>query len=133
MKRNQAIRVWSRLREGYLAKTAAAAAFISCSPVLSVLARSSDYTTEESLTGADWPWTKFLKSLAGQLSGPVPMILGILGIVGAGLALFSGNHGGGTQKFIVLIFAISICLFAPGLISMVSTGAGYSAGLTIFP
>ena len=132
MKRNQATRVWSRLREGYLAKTAAAAAFISCSPVLSVLARSSDYTTEESLTGADWPWTKFLKNLAGQLSGPIPMVLGILGIVGAGLALFSGHPGGGTQKFIVLIFAISICLFAPTFITYVSDSAN-TAGLTIFP
>lgn len=131
MKRNQATRVWSHLREGYLAKTAAAAAFISCSPVLSAFARSDTYVTEGSAD--DWPWTTFLKSLAGQLSGPVPMILGILGIVGAGLALFSGNHGGGTQKFIVLIFAISICLFAPSFIKMIGDSAQYSAGLTIFP
>lgn len=60
------------------------------------------------------------------------MVLGILGIVGAGLALFSGNHGGGTQKFIVLIFAISICLFAPTFITYVSDSAN-TAGLTIFP
>ncbi len=131
MKRNQATREWSRLREGYLAKTAAAAAVISCSPVLSAFARSDTYVTEGNAN--DWPWTTFLKSLAGQLSGPVPMILGILGIVGAGLALFSGNHGGGTQKFIVLIFAISICLFAPNFILMIGDSAQYSAGLTIFP
>lgn len=129
MKRNQATCVWSRLREGYLAKTAAAAAFISCSPVLSAFAQDDGtYTASD----WDWPWTKFLKNLAGQLSGPIPMVLGILGIVGAGLALFSGNHGGGTQKFIVLIFAISICLFAPTFITYVSDSAN-TAGLTIFP
>lgn len=132
MKRNQATRVWSHLREGYLAKTAAAAAFISCSPVLSAFATTtSNYTSDD--LGVKWPWTQFLQNLAGQLSGPVPMVLGILGIVGAGLALFSGNHGGGTQKFIVLIFAISICLFAPTFITFVSQSAvGNTDGLVIF-
>ena len=60
------------------------------------------------------------------------MILGIMGIVGAAIALFSGNHGGGTQKFIILIFAISICLFAPNFITMVNDSA-VTAGMTIFP
>lgn len=80
-------------------------------------------------TGAiDWPWTKFFNSLATQFTGPVPMVLGILGIVGCALALFSGHAGGGTSKFILLIFAISTCLFAPTFIQFIAESAG---GLTI--
>lgn len=74
-----------------------------------------------------WPWERFLGSLAEQLSGPLPRILGVLGIVGAAVALFAGNGGAGTQKFIMLIFAISIALFAPTFISWLSSSSGNSA------
>lgn len=57
------------------------------------------------------------------------MMLGVLGIVGAAVALFAGHGGAGTQKFILLIFAISICLFAPGFMDMLSSSA--AGGLTI--
>lgn len=77
---------------------------------------------------AEWPWTKFLNSLAEQLTGPLPMILGILGIAAAAIGMFMGNHGAGMQKMLVLIFAVSICLFAPSFIQYISTGAG---GVTI--
>lgn len=123
--------LYRKLRNCYLAKTAAAAAVLSTSPIYSVLAKTgSDYTAQGGAYA--WPWTDFLKHLAGELSGPLPMILGIMGIVGAAIALFSGNHGGGTQKFIILIFAISICLFAPNFITMVNESA-ITAGMTIFP
>ena len=75
-----------------------------------------------------WPWTKFFTSLANQLTGPLPMTLGAMGIAGAAITLFAGHAGGGTQKFIVLILAISICLFAPNFMEFISESAG---GLTI--
>lgn len=75
-----------------------------------------------------FPWTKFLNSLAKELTGPLPITLGILGLAAAAIALFTGNGGAGTQKFIMLVFAVSICLFAPTMISYVSTSAG---GVTI--
>ena len=71
-----------------------------------------------------FPWTKFLDALAHELTGPLLMTLGILGLAAAAIALFAGNGGAGTQKFIMLIFAVSICLFAPTFISYVSTSAG---------
>ena len=71
-----------------------------------------------------WPWERFLGSLAEQLSGPLPRILGVLGIVGCAVALFAGNGGAGTQKFIMLIFAISIALFAPTFISWLNDSGG---------
>lgn len=77
-----------------------------------------------------WPWTKFLLALKDELTGPLPAVLGIFGIVGAAIALFSGNGGDGTRKFILLIFVISIALAAPSLMSMLSTGAT-GAGFTI--
>ncbi len=73
-------------------------------------------------TGA-FPWTKMLNTLAAQLTGPLPMILGVLGLAVAALAMFSGNGGAGTQKFVMLIFAVSTCLFAPTFISWVSDSA----------
>ncbi|WP_245542133.1 TrbC/VirB2 family protein [Propionispira raffinosivorans] len=78
--------------------------------------------------GITWPWMKFFNSLADQLTGPLPMTLGAMGIAGAAMALFSGHAGGGTQKFIVLILAVSICLFAPNFMTYIQTSAG---GLTI--
>ena len=76
----------------------------------------------------EWPWMKFFNALADNLTGPLPMVLGVMGIVGAAIALFSGHSGGGTQKFLLLIFAISICLFAVNFVNAISESAG---GLTI--
>ena len=76
----------------------------------------------------EWPWMKFFNSLAEQFTGPLPMVLGILGLAGCAIAMFTGNAGGGTTKFIVLIFVVSTCLFAPSFISYVSESAG---GLSI--
>lgn len=78
----------------------------------------------------DWPWTRFLNSLAVELTGPIPKVLGIMGICGAAIAMFSGHAGGGTQKFIALIFAISICLFAPTFIqAIMNSGSGMTVML----
>ena len=71
----------------------------------------------------EWPWMTFFNALADNLT-----VLGVMGIVGAAIALFSGHSGGGTQKFILLIFAISICLFAVNFVNAISESAG---GLTI--
>lgn len=79
--------------------------------------------------GVTWPWTGMLQSLANQLTGPLPMTLGILGIAAAAIGMFTGNHGAGMQKMLVLIFAVSICLFAPTFITMITQSAG---GATIF-
>ena len=72
----------------------------------------------------EFPWTKMLNTLAQQLTGPLPMTLGILGLAAAAIAMFTGNGGGGTQKFIMLIFAVSTCLFAPTFISWIRSSAG---------
>lgn len=71
-----------------------------------------------------FPWTKILNTLAKELTGPLPMTLGILGLAAAAVAMFTGNGGGGTQKFIMLIFVISTCLFAPTFIKWISNSAG---------
>jgi type IV secretion system protein VirB2 len=80
------------------------------------------------VSGIEWPWMKFLNSLADQVTGPLPMTLGALGIAGAAISLFAGHAGGGTQKFILLILVISICLFAPNFMTFLQSSAG---GLTI--
>lgn len=82
----------------------------------------------DTLGDVNYPWTKMLNTLAKELTGPLPMTLGILGLAAAAIAMFTGNGGGGTQKFIMLIFAVSTCLFAPSFISWIKTSAG---GLTL--
>jgi type IV secretory pathway VirB2 component (pilin) len=67
--------------------------------------------------GKTWPWTNFLKDLQDELTGPLPTTLGIMGIVIACVGLFTGNAGDGVRKFLVIILAISIALFAPTIVS----------------
>ena len=76
----------------------------------------------------NWPWRTFLKSLASEFSGPLPTSLGILGICGCAISLFRGNSGEGTNKFIILILAVSIALTAPTVMDWLSTDAATSLG-----
>lgn len=117
-------RLFEKIRNKTLEKSIAAALFLSS---LSTKAFASTVSGDR-IEGITWPWMKFFNSLADQLTGPLPMTLGAMGIAGAAIALFSGHAGGGTQKFIVLILAVSICLFAPNFMTYLQTSAG---GLTI--
>ena len=117
-------RLFEKIRNKTLEKSIAATLFLSS---LSTKAFSSTVSGDR-VEGITWPWMKFFNSLADQLTGPLPMTLGAMGIAGAAIALFSGHAGGGTQKFIVLILAVSICLFAPNFMTYLQTSAG---GLTI--
>ena len=67
-----------------------------------------------------WPWTRFLTDLQEELTGPLPTTLGIMGIVIACVGLFTGNAGDGVRKFLVIILAISIALFAPTIVSWIA-------------
>ena len=78
-------------------------------------------------TQRTWPWDAFLKSLAQELTGPLPTTLGILGIVGAAFGLLSGHSGEGTRKFLGIILAVSIALTAPNLISWMTSDSGGTA------
>ena len=71
-----------------------------------------------------FPWTKFLNSMAKELTGPLPMTIGILGLAFCAFSLFTGNSGAISQRFIMILFGVSICLFAPTFISYISTSAG---------
>ena len=108
--------------EAYLMKVAGLALFVAANPILS-------FASKDTANVDQWPWTKFLNSLADQLTGPLPTTLGVLGLAAAAIAMFTGNHGAGTQKFIILIFAVSTCLFAPNFINIIKGSAG---GATIF-
>lgn len=114
------------LYRAWLMKVAGLSLFVAANPILSF---ASQANIDKSADVSEWPWTRFLNSLAQQLTGPLPLTLGVLGLAAAAIAMFTGNHGAGTQKFIVLIFAVSICLFAPNFIEIIHTSAG---GATIY-
>ena len=50
------------------------------------------------------------------------MTLGILGIVVAAIGLFAGNAGDGMRRFLIILFAISIALFAPTIVQWIADG-----------
>lgn len=129
-----------RFNRFYMEKTAAMSMIFLTAPFLTLksFAQSTGFSDisgslgqsdGKELNNINWPWTNFLKSLAEQLTGPLPMVLGILGIAAAAIGMFMGNHGAGMQKMLVLIFAVSICLFAPSFINFLQQGVG---GATIF-
>jgi type IV secretory pathway VirB2 component (pilin) len=69
-----------------------------------------------------WPWTGILNDIKDELTGPLPMTLGILGIVVAAIGLFAGNAGDGMRRFLIILFAISIALFAPTIVQWIADG-----------
>lgn len=76
-----------------------------------------------------WPWRAFLQSLVEEFSGALPLSLGTLGICGCAIALFRGHSGEGTNKFIVLILAVSVCLAAPTIMGwLASDASGFTIG-----
>lgn len=118
----------------YMNKCAAASAVLVSLPFLSTMTSFASGITD--IKGSNtkpldikWPWESFLYALADQLTGPLPLILGTLGIAAAAIGMFMGNHGSGMQKMLVLIFAVSICLFAPSFVTYLNKGVG---GATIF-
>lgn len=119
----------------YMNKCAAASAVLVSLPFLSTMTSFasgiSNIATKDTNTKLNikWPWESFLYALADQLTGPLPLILGALGIAAAAIGMFMGNHGAGMQKMLVLIFAVSICLFAPSFVTSLKDGVG---GATIF-
>ena len=128
--------VYQRASKTVFYKSCTLSAFIASVPFFQsfALAGLSDPAGDVSTAKVDvtdWPWTRFLNALADQLTGPLPMILGVLGLAVAAIGMFMGNHGAGMQKALVLIFAVSICLFAPSFITYIGQGVGTS-GLTIF-
>lgn len=119
----------------YMNKCAAASAVLVSLPFLSTMTSFAsgigNIATNDTNTNlkVKWPWESFLYALADQLTGPLPLILGTLGIAAAAIGMFMGNHGSGMQKMLVLIFAVSICLFAPSFVTYLNKGVG---GATIF-
>lgn len=75
-----------------------------------------------------WPWEKMLNTLVKELTGPLPMALGVIAIVGAAAALFTGNHGGFMKTILCVIIGVTLMLYAGALIGFFSDSAG---GVTI--
>ena len=118
----------------YMNKCAAASAVLVSLPFLSTMTSFASGIGDIKGSNTNdlnikWPWESFLYALAEQLTGPLPLILGALGIAAAAIGMFMGNHGAGMQKMLVLIFAVSICLFAPSFVTYLKDGVG---GATIF-
>lgn len=74
--------------------------------------------------GINWPWKSLLSDLMTELTGPLPTTLGVLGIVIAAIGLFTGQAGDGVRRILVIILAISMCIFAPKFVELIFHSAG---------
>lgn len=75
-----------------------------------------------------WPWTKFINSVVEEVTGPLPVSIGIIAIALLFIGLVTGHAGGSTQKVIAVVIGIAIVFFAPTIVSAIESSAG---GLTI--
>ena len=87
-----------------------------------LLSRGDELSLGEN-SKVEWPWTRILNSLAAELTGPLPLVLGLLGVSVAALALLFGNGGAGTQKALLLIGAVSVAMFTPTLVQYIYASA----------
>lgn len=119
----------SRLKQKY---------YVECAAVAMTLMDTSiafaSTLTDAGLTGGtatvNWPWRKFLNAVVEELTGPLPLTFGILGIAACCFMAMAGNRGQFSTQLIGLIFAISIVLFAPSFVNIISSNG---AALTILP
>lgn len=84
----------------------------------------SSFISMQLADARNWPWTNLLSEIRDELTGPLPTTLGILGIVIAAVGLFTGNAGDGVRRILVIILAISMCIFAPTFVQMIVDSAG---------
>lgn len=80
--------------------------------------------------GGGLPYESGLEKVKASLTGPVPFIFAIAGIVGCGTALVLGSDMNGfLRSFLVVIMGVCILIGAPTVISVVSgKGALLAAG-----
>lgn len=101
---------------------------------LIVIASSVEATSVISGTKRDWPWDAFLKSIAKELTGPLPFTVGIIGIAVACFGLIGGYaHNAAMQKLFVIIIAVSVALSAGTIMEWITadTSYGSASGITI--
>lgn len=73
-------------------------------------------------------WETPLQKIADSLTGPVPKLVGLIVIVGAGITLAMGDHGAITKRLLQAVIGLAIALFAS---SVMSSLFGASAGATV--
>lgn len=101
--------------------------------VFCVFFASDAYAINLAGTGEDtFAWHAMVSALVHELTGPLPKILGTIGIVFCAVSLMAGNGGAGTQRFISLIFTISIAMFAPTFVYWIVSASGLGSGATVY-
>lgn len=63
-----------------------------------------------------------LEPLATHFSGPLPILLGTIGLAVAAISMFYGGSGEGTKRFFGILFGVGAALAAPAAIEAI-TGA----------
>jgi type IV secretion system protein VirB2 len=73
------------------------------------------------------PWEGPLNRVIASLTGPVARGIGVLAIVGAGLAIAFGEGGAGVKRLLQVVLGLSIAFTASSfLLSLFGVASGYS-------
>jgi type IV secretion system protein VirB2 len=73
------------------------------------------------------PWEGPLNRVIASLTGPVARGIGVLAIVGAGLAIAFGEGGAGVKRLLQVVLGLSIAFTASSfLLSLFGVANGYS-------
>jgi type IV secretion system protein TrbC len=63
-------------------------------------------------SGSGMPWESWLQKVLDSISGPVAKIIGAIVIILSGLGMASGEGGGGSRKWVMVAFGLSIAFTA---------------------
>jgi len=77
-------------------------------------------------SGSGMPWESWLQKVLDSISGPVAKIIGAIVIILSGLGMASGEGGGGSRKWVMVAFGLSIAFTA---VSFFLNFLGFSGGV----
>ncbi|WP_417498512.1 TrbC/VirB2 family protein [Lacibacterium aquatile] len=93
-------------------------------PLLILLATAPDIAFA---SDSGMPWEGPLNRVIASLTGPVARGIGVLAIVGAGLAIAFGEGGAGVKRLLQVVLGLSIAFTASSfLLGLFGVASGYS-------
>ena len=88
---------------------------------------SAGEVSSVSSVSSSMPWNTGLRSIAEEVTGPIPKLLGIIAVAAGGGAMMFGEMGAVGKLIFRMVFGIGMAIGAVNLVNMVSSG---TSGLT---
>jgi len=82
---------------------------------------------EQAVAGSSpgMPWEDPLNTIMNSITGPVAMVISLLGItVAGGMLVFGGELGEFTRRIIMLVLVLGLLVSAASILTLLYSGAG---------